>query len=135
MKRKTDVFHPWMPGSRTRLAEHRNGVALALRRLEEERPDLTMILVPMGARSRPGRNAVQKAYVDALLSSKIVVTSQRDRWEDHYRLMEALATGALVLTDPMTHLPSHLVDGESLVVYRSLAELRDKIVYYLENER
>mmetsp|Transcript_196 Transcript_196/g.400 ORF Transcript_196/g.400 Transcript_196/m.400 type:complete len:132 (+) Transcript_196:195-590(+) len=93
-----------------------------------------MILSPMGRRSRPGRNSVQKEYVDTLTSTKIVVTSQRDRWEDHYRLMEALATGALVMTDPMSSLPRYLKDGESLVVYHSLAELKEKILYYLDHD-
>ena len=81
-----------------------------------------------------GRSLVNMAYVDALLTTKIVVVAQRDDWEDHYRLFESLAGGALVLTDPMWSLPNGLVNGTHLVVYRSMKELRYLIMYYLEHE-
>ena len=67
------------------------------------------------------------------MESKIVVVSQRDIWEDHYRLMEALVCGGMVMTDPMSSLPKYLEDGVSVVVYRSLSELRDKVWHYLRN--
>ena len=149
--RPTDVFHPWRPGTDMQHGKHRSGIAQMLHTMEYEyagngtgpgldgdvtgsKRKLKMILSPMGRRSRPGRNSVQKEYVDTLTSTKIVVTSQRDRWEDHYRLMEALATGALVMTDPMSSLPRYFKDGESLVVYHSLAELKEKILYYLDHD-
>jgi len=149
--RPTDVFHPWRPGTDLQHGKHRTGIAQMLQTMEYEYAEngtrrgldgnytrserkLTMILSPMGRRSRPGRNSVQKEYVDTLTSTKIVVTSQRDRWEDHYRLMEALATGALVMTDPMSSLPRYLEDGESLVVYHSLSELKEKLLHYLDHD-
>ena len=49
-----------------------------------------------------------------------------------YRLMEALAGGAMVLTDPMQPLPVHIQDGKHLLVYRSLGQLKRLIKYYLE---
>ena len=82
-----------------------------------------------------GRNQAQPAYLTKLLDSRIVVVAQKDGWEDHYRLMEALASGAMVMTDPMWSWPVGLEDGVSLVVYRSLSELVSKAKYYLENEQ
>ena len=143
LNRPIDVFSPWRLGTDFNLAKHRNGIAKALQDMAEEyngvsgdptKPKLEMMLSPVGQRARTGRNSVQPDYVDALLRSKIVITSQRDRWEDHYRLMEGLACGALVLTDPMSTLPHHLKDGESLVVYRSLSELKEKILHYIKHE-
>jgi spore maturation protein CgeB len=40
----------------------------------------------------------------------------------------------MVMTDPMHPLPFRIVDGESVVVYHSLQELKQKILYYLEHE-
>ena len=46
--------------------------------------------------------------------------------------MEALVSGALVMTDPMLIMPKGLRDGESVVVYHSLDELESKVEYYLQ---
>lgn len=48
--------------------------------------------------------------------------------------MEALASGALVLTDPMNPLPSWYQDGVNIVVYRNLWQLKNYIRYYLNHE-
>lgn len=88
-----------------------------------------------GERAGIGRNGVTDAYVHALLEHKIVVVAQRDKWEGHYRLMEALAGGALVMTDPMHPLPYLLRDGVNVIVYSSLEELKKKILYYAQNEQ
>jgi hypothetical protein len=87
----------------------------------------------VGWRGRKGRNNIHPDYVQALLDFKIVVVCQRDKWEDHYRLFEALVGGALVLTDPMLDFPPGLVHGKSIVVYHNSEDLQDKIVYYLEH--
>ena len=70
-----------------------------------------------------------------LTNHKIVVVAQRDRWEGHYRLMEALSGGALVMSDPMHPFPYLILDGENIVVYSSLDDLKEKIRYYIRNER
>lgn len=36
------------------------------------------------------------------------------------------------MTDHMLSLPSGLVDGESVVMYKSLDDLREKLLYYLD---
>ena len=81
-----------------------------------------------------GRNQAQEAYLQKLLTSKIVVVAQKDNWEDHYRLMEALSSGSLVMTDPMLSLPTGLEDGQSIVVYKGLEDLVSQIEYFLQNE-
>ena len=47
-------------------------------------------------------------------------------------MMEALASGAMVMTDPMLTLPKGLQAGKSIVVYHSLEELVSKAKYYLD---
>lgn len=82
-----------------------------------------------------GRTEVSDDYLEGLLTTKIVVVAQRDSWEDHYRLFEAFVGGAMVMTDLMIALPPGLVDGENIVMYRSLDELREKLLYYLNPEQ
>lgn len=83
---------------------------------------------------RQGRRGVVDDYIEMLLSTKIVVLAQRDRWEDHYRLMEALISGSLVLHDFMHGLPAGLENGTSIVEYTTPANLESLIKYYLEHD-
>jgi len=78
---------------------------------------------------------VNQAYAEALLEYKIVVVCQRDRWEDHYRLMEGLAGGALVMTDPMHPLPYGIRHKEQVIVYQSVQELLQYIMFYLKQDK
>jgi spore maturation protein CgeB len=48
--------------------------------------------------------------------------------------MEALAGGALVLTDPMHPLPCGIEDGLHVVVYNNMTELKYYLKYYLEHD-
>ena len=86
-----------------------------------------------GADQRTGRTSVHPEYAQKLLTSKIVVVAQRDEWVGHYRLLEALVSGALVLADVTQDLPKGLRHGQSLLVYHTLAEMRDLILYYLHH--
>lgn len=79
-----------------------------------------------------GRTKVSNNYLESLLTTKIVIVAQRDMWEDHYRLFEAVSGGALVMTDPMLTLPDGLVDGENIIVYRSLDHLRKLVLHYVD---
>lgn len=85
-------------------------------------------------RGRTGRTSTSRAYAEALLDHKIVIVAQRDSWEDHLRLFESLSSGVLVLSDPMTHPPAGVVDGETVVVYQSLEDMARKILYYLRDD-
>jgi hypothetical protein len=76
---------------------------------------------------------VQLEYVQKLVSSKIVVIAQRDEWEDHYRLMESLASGALVMTDQMLAAPAGLKNMTNVIIYDSPSSLKRLIRYYLKH--
>jgi hypothetical protein len=78
-----------------------------------------------------GRNEVSNSYVASMLQFKIVVVCQRNDWEDHYRLFEALVSGALVFTDTMLTLPEGLVDNDNIVVYSTVKDMQDRISWYL----
>ena len=56
-----------------------------------------------------------------------------DKWEDHFRLDEALLSGALVLHDPQTYWPHMMADGINFVVYHNISDLESKILYYLDH--
>ncbi|GAX19467.1 hypothetical protein FisN_19Hh041 [Fistulifera solaris] len=80
------------------------------------------------------RYSAQSDYLRKLAESKIVVVSQKDNLEDQNSLMEALVSGAMVMTDPMLTLPNELEHNVSVVVYHSLDDLVTKVQYYLEHE-
>jgi hypothetical protein len=94
---------------------------------------LTVHVGLVGQGDEPGRSTPQEDYVNVMFESKIVVTAQRDRHEDHYRFFEAIASGAMVMTDPMHPLPHGYKDKENVVVYASLQELKDLIIFFLQN--
>lgn len=89
----------------------------------------------MSERGKVGRTIVSSTYAKALLDHKIVVVAQRDHWEDHLRLMEALMSGSLVMSDPITHLPAGLIVNENIVIYNSMEELVNKVLYYLRDDK
>ena len=70
-----------------------------------------------------GRNTVQTEYIDALARSKVVVTCSPDLYEGDSRLGEALASGAAVLVERMADPPPGVVDGHSVLMYNSSADL------------
>jgi Glycosyl transferases group 1 len=81
-----------------------------------------------------GRNSVDLEYARDILKYKIVVVAQKDFHEEHYRLLEAIVSGAMVMSDVMLSIPRDFVDGESIVFYHDLDDLRTKIKYYLEHD-
>jgi hypothetical protein len=115
--RSTDLLFNWKPGDYSHYAVLRRRVAEQVSILQGNVTSLS-----------------DATYVKALLQSKIVVVAQRDEWEDHYRLYESLASGALVLTDPMLALPEGLVNGTNLLVYETLEDLELLLTYYLKHD-
>ena len=100
---------------------------------QEESPRLPLetLVDFIGSRGRTGRNIPQQLYIQSMFQFKIVVVAQKDRWEGHYRLMEALCcSGALVLTDPMDPLPFQYQNGTNIIVYNSIRELKHYAAYY-----
>ena len=76
--------------------------------------------------------AVTTLHIALLASSKIVVVTQNDEWEDHdNRFMEAMASGALVMMDRMVAPPAGLKDRTNVVWFDTPQELDRLIRYYL----
>jgi hypothetical protein len=141
LPRSIDVAHFWsaapvytsyksLKRSRSRL---RNLVSDIITELGDEFPHIHAFVGFAGSHGSQGRFDVASAYIEALLDAKIVVVTQTDRWEDHYRLYEALVTGSMVITDRMLSLPRGLVNGTSVVECTSRDDLRSKILYYLSH--
>lgn len=143
-KRPIDVGYFWKSGDYSHYSFYRRDVAKVVKTLHHstlnKKTGKRMVnQVQIVYSDEKGMEAgnVQFKYTWELLHCKIVVITQRDEWEDHYRLMESLASGSLVLTDPMIALPAGLVDRVNIVVYESPKVLKELIKYYLkpENEK
>jgi hypothetical protein len=132
--RTKGVGHFWNIELNDKYGQLRNRVTEAIGELIERSKNVTGTAGLVSKRGKTGRVSVSDDYVEALLEHKIVVVCQRDHWEGHLRLMEALVGGGLVLTDPMIHMPAGFVDGKDIIIYNSLKDLKDKIRYYLSPE-
>ena len=78
---------------------------------------------------------VTTLHIALLASTKIVVVTQNDEWEDNdNRLMEALASGALVLADRMLAPPAGLKDRTNIVWFDTPDELDRLVQYYLRED-
>mmetsp|Transcript_37641 Transcript_37641/g.76603 ORF Transcript_37641/g.76603 Transcript_37641/m.76603 type:complete len:484 (-) Transcript_37641:1655-3106(-) len=86
-----------------------------------------------GEASGLGRTGVSPDYIETMLDAKLFLVVQRDAWEDHYRLMEAMIHGCMVLTDRMLSLPPGLQNGTHLIEFTSESDLRHLISYYLNH--
>ncbi|CAJ1965649.1 unnamed protein product [Cylindrotheca closterium] len=87
-----------------------------------------------GTADRRGRRKPQTAYVRHMLTTKIVVVTQRDEWEGHYRLYEALLSGAMVMSDQMLILSRlGLENGTSVIEFDSETSLISLAQYYLDH--
>jgi hypothetical protein len=137
--RPIDVLHLWKLLKDSGNAELRNNVTLMVdawngTSCSNDNRTMNTVTTEKGNRSHRGRNSVHQDYVQAMISAKIVIVTQRDLWEDHYRLMEALVCGALVIADTMLAPPKGLVHGETIVFFETLQELEEAVMYYLIHE-
>lgn len=136
--RPIDVAYFWKDGDYSHYGLHRKDVSHWLKDIFHR--DLKKYklknFIDIVANDEAGmlQGHIQIDYAQKLLSSKIVVVAQRDEWEDHYRLMESLASGALVMTDPMLAAPAGLKNKTNVIVYDSPENLKQLIKYYLKND-
>ncbi|KAL7544423.1 hypothetical protein ACHAWF_013374 [Thalassiosira exigua] len=139
LDRPTDVRTFWNASVCNLHCAFRNRIADVVASLPDRHPRLNVSANTdvVGFIHHHGRRHVHPDFIRGMMTTKIIVLAQRDRWEGHSRLFEALLSGALVMTDPMVYYPHGTVDGANLVVYRSWADLELKILYYLDprNER
>jgi hypothetical protein len=136
--RPLDVFHPWNISAKGGKSKFRNVVSKMVRSWNTTTVNsrlLITLIEEQGHRRTVGRNAANQKYVQAMLSAKIVVVTQKDDWEDHYRLMEALVCGPLVLADTMLAVPHGLEHGKNIIFFSSLDELQDRAMYYLAHNQ
>ena len=135
-----DVVHFWRKGDNSHYTHLREAVstvvASMLGKMAGKRKIKSLVRT-FGEDENMEVNLVQSRYVEQVLSAKIIVVAQRDEYEDHYRLMESLASGAMVMTDIMLGLPSGFQDKKNIIVYESAKSLEELILYYLnpKNER
>uniref|UniRef100_A0A6M3J2E4 Putative glycosyltransferase n=1 Tax=viral metagenome TaxID=1070528 RepID=A0A6M3J2E4_9ZZZZ len=97
------------------------------------RSQIKDILLKMNVASVHGKTSVDK-YVTDINSSKIVVTSNNIFGSLSMKYTETMSCGSFLLADKPEDLKRfRYVDGEHLVIYRNLNDLKDKIYYYLKH--
>jgi hypothetical protein len=140
--RPMDVVHMWQISFKEGKSKLRNAVSKLVRGLNGTEIVLKNDTIRLmqtsieeqGERRKVGRNTVDSEYVQAMVQSKIVIVTQKDDWEDHYRLLEAVVCGPLVLADRMLAPPPGFVDQRTIVFFDDLTQLQDQIVYYLSHD-
>ena len=88
----------------------------------------------VGQVNHASRTVVDRDYLGNMYRAKIIVTVNPSHWEGDFRLMEAMATGALVFVDNMhVHRPYPLTHGRHIVYYdnHNKTDLFDKLDFYL----
>ncbi len=142
LKRKRDVAHFWQTGDYWHYSSLRNKVGAIVESLSGEYSNgrkLHTVTTVVGKTEKVDQGIIDLEYIEQMISTKIIVVAQRDEWEGHLRLMEALASGGMVIADKTLAMPSGLVDRESIILYDSAEDLKDALFYYLspknDNER
>lgn len=136
LDRKTDVSHFWpvdlkgVGGVHSKLRQKVSRIIVEM----GDSSNLNVFVGLAGSAHKEGRRGVQSVYIEAMLETKIIVVTQRDNWEDHYRLFEALISGAMVMTDRMLLLPQGLDNGTSVIEFDSADDLRSKIMYFTSHQ-
>lgn len=133
--RSLDIAHFWNANETKKSvsSKRRSAVSKTVQSVGQQY-NFTYFVDIVGHRGKGGRNGVHPDYIRALLQYKIVVVCQRDAWYDHFRLMEALVGGALVMTDQMPYYPAGVVDKETVVVYHGQDDLARQLVYYMQHK-
>lgn len=104
----------------------RADVAAAVQAAAAPHAALGALRVQVGLASsagQAGRQTLTTEYVAALTSVKVVVTCNPDGWEGDNRLMEALASGALVLADAMVDPPRALAHMQNILFYHNVGDI------------
>ena len=82
------------------------------------------------------RTVVSTGYLGQMYKSRIVVTSNPSGWEGDFRLMEAIATGALIFVDQMyVPRPFPLIADQHVVYYdnNNKTDIFEKLDLYRKN--
>ena len=138
-KRTIDVGMFWKRGDYSHYGFLRRQASEVVKTLHHSKVSEDLVLenqVGVAYSDEKGMEAgnIQYEYVAQLLSCRIVVVSQRDEYEDHWRLLESMASGALVMTDVMLAAPLGLKDRVNVVVYEDRDDLKNLIRYYKRHD-
>lgn len=116
------------------LRDHVNNILLDL---QESRPGMKLTVRAFGSTDDMDQNLVETRYILAAMSTQVIVIAQHDEWEGHYRLLESMASGALVLSDKMVAPLPGLENNTNIVFYDDEETLKSLLIYYLhpKNEK
>lgn len=90
----------------------------------------------MGLRCLTGKKVWHNKYIQVINQSKIAVISTNVFNSPNMKFTEFTSCGAFVLTDkPADWDELGFKDGEHLVLYTSIEDLKDKIKYFLKNDK
>lgn len=134
LKRERDIAHFWRRDDYSHYSFLRTKVSAIVESLSGEHSNgrkIHTVVKILGEVEDMEQSIIQMEYIEQMIFTKIIVVAQRDEWEGHLRLLEALASGAMVIADKALAMPSGLVDRESIVLYDSAQSLKDAIFYYL----
>lgn len=85
LPRATDVRTFWNSSVCNMHCAFRNKISEIVRSMPERHSGIDANTDVVGFIHNKGRNAVHPDFIQALLTTKIIVLAQRDRWEDHVR--------------------------------------------------
>ena len=82
------------------------------------------------------KRTIHNQYIDAINKSKIFIISNNFNSRLSMKYTEAMACGTFVLADEPEDLELQgFKNGEHLVLYKGIDDLKEKILYYLKNEK
>lgn len=137
VERSVDIAHYWPSDGKSGIGRFQRELRTKVSRtLDDQLSSKYKVFCGVtGTADRQGRRKPQLSYIEHMLNTKIVVVTQRDEWEGHYRLYEALVSGAMVMSDQMLILPRlGLENGTSIIEFDSAKRLVSLAEYYLQHE-
>jgi spore maturation protein CgeB len=92
--------------------------------------------VPAALRPRVKGEALGENMLEVLSAAKITVNTHGDfmRYGGNMRLFEAAAVGVFQIADDLPGVQRWFTEGETIVTYKDLNDLRGKIRYYLDHD-
>jgi len=99
------------------------------------RKKVNSLVKEMGLKAVTGRVVHQK-YIKAINQSKICIISTNVFNSPNMKFTEFMSCGTFVLSDKPSDMKYlGFKDGEHFIIYKNLKDLREKIRYYLKNEK
>jgi Glycosyl transferases group 1 len=130
--RQVSVFHK--PGNVVPSAVLRNVVSEAVLEVARNHSLTHRVDEAVGSsRDAISDESVPRKYVKSLIMCQIVVVANHDEWEGHWRLLESMASGAMVLSEVMVAPPQGLKNGTNVVLYDSVASLQRLLLHYAKH--